>query len=534
MRPGDHAVMNAHYLPSAGFTPAEPVAPAEPAQPAQPAPPGGSAAPVRWIALIAAVAFAAEMAVSARYGYVRDELYFLEAGRHLAFGYVDQPPLTPLLARLSAAVSGDSLIALRLIPALALAGMVALTATMSRLLGAGRAGQVLAALATATCAEYVGAMHELTTTAPDFFFWTLTLVLVLKLLTTGDRRWWVAIGACAGVASEAKWNIGFLVAALAVGFVLSPARRLAASRWLAVGGVIAVVLALPDLLWQAANGWPAFDVFAALQQSAGHNRAVYLIAQIIYTGLVLTPVWIAGLVWTLRNPAARRFRPVGIASLIVLVLFLVMGGKPYYPGGIFTFLLAAGSVPLERWLAGRRPLARRIRPALVMGAAMVLAALIALPVVLPVLPARTLATVPVQKINYDLGEEIAWPSLVGLVAREYHALPPALRSRTTLLTSNYGEAGAIERFGPADGLPAAYSGSNNFWLWGPPPARDTAAIAVGMDPGFLRREFAHVRRIATFENGLGVSDDEQGAAIYLATGLRSSWARAWPAFRDYA
>ena len=348
MRPGDHAVMNAHYLPSAGFTPAEPVAPAEPAQPA---PPGGPAAPVRWIALIAAVAFAAEMAVSARYGYVRDELYFLEAGRHLAFGYVDQPPLTPLLARLSAAVSGDSLIALRLIPALALAGMVALTATMSRLLGAGRTGQVLAALATATCAEYVGAMHELTTTAPDFFFWTLTLVLVLKLLTTGDRRWWVAIGACAGVASEAKWNIGFLVAALAVGFVLSPARRLAASRWLAVGGVIAVALALPDLLWQAANGWPAFDVFAALQQSAGHNRAVYLIAQIIYTGLVLTPVWIAGLVWTLRNPAARRFRPVGIASLIVLVLFLVMGGKPYYPGGIFTFLLAAGSVPLERWLA---------------------------------------------------------------------------------------------------------------------------------------------------------------------------------------
>ncbi len=135
MRPGDHAVMNAHYLPSAGFTPAEPVAPAEPAQPA---PSGGPAAPVRWIALIAAVAFAAEMAVSARYGYVRDELYFLEAGRHLAFGYVDQPPLTPLLARLSAAVSGDSLIALRLIPALALAGMVALTATMSRLLGAGR------------------------------------------------------------------------------------------------------------------------------------------------------------------------------------------------------------------------------------------------------------------------------------------------------------------------------------------------------------------------------------------------------------
>jgi Dolichyl-phosphate-mannose-protein mannosyltransferase len=538
MGPGDDAIMNAHYLPAAEVTAAEP---AEHQVAEHPAARGQDAdgqnarrAPVRWIALIAAAAFALEMAFSARYGYVRDELYFLEAGRHLAFGYVDQPPLTPLLARLSAAVSGDSLIALRLIPALALAGMVALTATMSRLLGAGRTGQVLAALATATCAEYVGAMHELTTAAPDFFFWTLTLVLVLKLLTTGDRRWWVAIGACVGVASEAKWNIGFLVAALAVGFALTPARRLAASRWLALGGLIAAALALPDLVWQAANGWPAFDVFAVLQQSAGHNRATYLIAQIIYTGLVLTPVWIAGLAWTLRNPAARRFRSVGIASLIVLVLFLVMGGKPYYPGAIFTFLLAAGAVPLERWLAARRPRTRRLRPAVVMGCAMVLATLISLPALLPVLPARALGTHPIiQKINYDLGEEIAWPSLVGLVAREYHGLPPALRSRTTLLTGNYGEAGAIERFGPADGLPTAYSGSNNFWLWGPPPARDTAAIAVDMDPGFLRQEFAHVRQIGTFENGLGVNDDEQGAPIYLATGLRSSWARAWPAFRDY-
>src|SRR6185437_9944866 len=183
--------------------------PAAPRQAATPVPAAtASRAPWRGIAIIAVAAFAVEMAVSARYGYVRDELYFLSAGRHLAFGYVDQPPLTPLLARLSAVASGDSLVALRLIPALA--GMTALTAYMSRLLGAGRTGQVMTALATATCAEYLGAMHELTTTVPDFFFWTLTLVLVLKLLTTGDRRWWVAIGLCVGVAAQAKWNIGFL------------------------------------------------------------------------------------------------------------------------------------------------------------------------------------------------------------------------------------------------------------------------------------------------------------------------------------
>jgi hypothetical protein len=529
--------MNADYLPAADpraeFIPSAEPAVADPAAAAEAGVQVAPRSPVRWIALVAAVAFAVEMAVSARYGYVRDELYFLACGQHLAFGYVDQPPLTPLLARLSSVLSGDSLVALRVIPALVLAAMVGLTAYMSRLLGAGRTGQLLAALAAATCGEYVAAMHELTTTVPDFFFWTVTLVLVLKLLTTGDRRWWVAIGACAGVAVEAKWNIGFLLAALAVGFALTPARRLAASRWLALGLVIAGGLALPDLIWQAANGWPAFDVFARLQQDAGHNRATYVVAQIIYTSLVLTPVWIAGLIWSLRSPAARRFRPVGIASLVVLILLLVLGGKPYYPGAIFTFLLAAGSVPLERWLAARRPLARRIQPAVVMGGAMVLATLIALPALLPVLPARVLHTVPLQKLNYDLGEEIAWPRLAGLVARDYHALPPALRARTTVLTSNYGEAGALERFGPADGLPTAYSGDNNFWLWGPPPARDTAAIAVGSPPSYLRREFAHVRQIGTFYNGLGVADDEQGTRLYLATGLRTSWARAWSAFRYY-
>ena len=511
---------------------------AVPAQavPAGAAPAGAvpSRAPAGWIALIAAAAFAVEMAVSNRYGYHRDELYFLAAGQHPAFGYVDQPPLTPLLARLSAMASGNSLVALRLIPALAMAALVALTAAMSRLLGAGRTGQVLAALAAATCAEYLAAMHLLTTTTPDFLAWAITLLLVLKLLTTGDRRWWVAIGACAGIGAEAKWNIGFLVAALAVGFAATPARKLAASRWLLLGAGLAAALAAPDVMWQAVHGWPAFDVFGGLQQSAGHNRAVYWVAQVVYTGLALTPVWVTGLVWSLRSPQARPFRPAGIACAVALVIFFVLGGKPYYPGAVFTFLFAAGSVPLERWLAARRPVARVIRPAALLGAAMVVIGVIELPIALPVLPARVLHTVPLQKINYDLAETIAWPRLVAQVAREYHALPPARRARTTIITGNYGEAGAIDRYGPADGLPQVYSGADNFWLWGPPPARDTAAVVVGGDPALLRREFTSVRRVATFENGIGVSDDEEGTPLYLATGLRSAWRRAWPAFRNYS
>jgi 4-amino-4-deoxy-L-arabinose transferase-like glycosyltransferase len=495
------------------------------------------------LALIAVAAFGVEMAVSGRYGYARDELYFVAAGHHLAFGYVDQPPLTPLLARFAAAAAGNTLAGLR-----GLAVIVVGTAAMSRQLGAGRTGQLLAALAAATCGEFLGAMHELTTTAPDFVFWTITLLLVMRLLASEDPRWWVAIGGCVGIASEAKWNIGFLAAALVAGLAATDARRLLRSRYLLVGGVIAAALAAPDLVWQALHGWPNLDVFRALQGAAWHNRAVFWPAQILYTGPAVTPVWVSGTIWSLRSAAARRFRPVAIACVIAIVLQFVLGGKAYYPGAAFTFLIAAGAVPLERRLAARRPirptalarlvrpaaLGRLVRPAAATAAAMLAGAVLAAPVALSVLPARTLHTVPLQKINYDLAETIAWPRLVALVAQEYRSLPAPQRRRTAIVTGNYGEAGAIDRFGPGLALPQAYSGANNFWLWGPPPAGDDAVIAVNLDPALLRREFAQVHLVATFWNGLGVSDDEQGVQIFVATGPRSSWAQAWPAFRNYS
>jgi len=484
------------------------------------------------IALIALAAVALELAVSARYGYVRDELYFLAAGQHLAPGYVDQPALTPLLARFSSMVFGNTVVGLRVLPALGLGTIVLLTAAISRRLGAGRAGQLLAAAAAATCAQYLAAAHELTTAMPDFVLWAATLYLVVRLLSSGDPRWWLAIGLTVGVSSAAKWNMAFLVVSLAAGFAATNARQLLRSRYLLAGCVIAAGLAAPDLIWQAAHGWPALDVFRVLQQDAGHNRATYWAAQVLFTGLALTPVWVTGLVWALRSPAARPFRPVAMGCGLVVLLQFALGGKPYYPGGAYTFLLAAGSVPIGAWLAER---GRRARfGAIVALPVLVASAAAMVPVALPVLPARVLRTVPLQKINYDLGEEIGWQQEVALVASQYHALPAAQRRVTTILSGNYGEAGALQRFGPADGLPAAYSGANNFWLWGPPPAGDVDAIAVNPDLRLLRREFTTVRLVAIYTNGLGVSDDEEGVQIYVATGLRSSWAAVWPAFRDYA
>jgi len=491
-------------------------------------------APWRAITLIALGAVVLEMAVSGRYGYVRDELYFLAAGQHLAAGYVDQPALTPLLARLGTVLGGNTVVGLRVIPALCLAAMIVLTAAISRLLGAGRTGQVLAALAAATCAEFIGAAHELTTTPADFLFWTLTLYLATRLLTSRDPRWWLAIAGCVGVASEAKWNIVFLAVALLAAFAATDARSLLRSRYLVAGALLVAALAAPDLIWQAAHGWPALQVFGGLQSQAWHNRVTYWPGQIVFTGLVLTPIWVTGLIWVLRSPAARSYRPLGIACALAILLQFVLGGKPYYSGAAYTFLLAAGCVRVERWLAARRPLGGRIGPVRVMAGGMLLSAAIMLPAALPILPAAVLRTVPLQKINYDLAESIAWPKQVALVARVYDALPPAERRLTTILTGNYGEAGAVERYRADYQLPEAYSGANNFWLWGPPPARANAAIAINVDPALLRREFRHVTLVATFWNGLGVSDDEEGAQIFLATGLRSSWARAWPAFRNYS
>jgi 4-amino-4-deoxy-L-arabinose transferase-like glycosyltransferase len=488
-----------------------------------------AASPAPGIALIAAAAFGLEMAVSARYGYVRDELYFLQAGRHLALGYVDQPALTPLIARAETAVFGNTVVALRLLPALGLAALAVITAAIARQLRAGRTGQLLAALAAATCGEFIAAMHELTTTMPDFVFWGVLELIVVRLIVSRDPRWWLAAGLCAGVAADAKWNIAFLAVALVAGLAMTSERRLLASRYLVIGAVLAVVLAAPDVAWQAAHHWPNLAVFRALQAQAWHNRATYWPGQVLFTGLAATPVWIAGLAWPWRTAPGRAFRPIALGCAIAIAQQFVLGGKPYYAGGAYVFLLAAGCTAAEARFARRQPRA----PARLAGAMLASCAL-TLPAAIPVLPAAALRTVPLQKINYDLAESIGWNREVALIARVYRHLPPALRRRATVLAGNYGEAGALDRFGAGDGLPPAFSGANSCWLWGPPPAADTSAVAVNVGPALLRREFAAVRRIATYRNGIGVSDDEQGAAVYVATGRKLPWSLAWPAFRDYS
>jgi hypothetical protein len=468
-----------------------------------------------------------ELAVSGRYSYQRDELYFLVCGQHLAFGYVDQPPLAPALARLSAELFGTSSLAgLRVIPALCLGLLVGLTAAMARHLGAGNLGRILAGLACATSSEYLAAAHVLTTTILDYSFWALTLYFTVGLLASQDVRWWPAIGLAVGVGLDAKWNVGFLVVGLVIALAVSGSRQLLFNRYALAAGFIAIGVGSPDLIWQALHGWPNIAVFRALQATASHNRVVFWPVQVTYTGIALTPVWIAGVVWCLRNPAAARFRALGVAAVLVLALVFAGGGKPYYCGGIFTVLFAAGAVPLEHFVSKRRGLRRSG----VAAGAIVLSGLVFLPLAIPVLSARVLETSRLRHIAYPV-DDANWPGLVRVVAGAYFALPGAERSSTTLLTGNYSQAGALDVLGRSSGLPVAYDGQNNYWSWGPPHVADRSVLAVGVDPDLLRRFFKSVRRVAVLaQSGIGYIGAP--VPVYFATGLREPWPAAWPAFKS--
>jgi 4-amino-4-deoxy-L-arabinose transferase-like glycosyltransferase len=479
----------------------------------------------RAVAGIAAAAVILELAVSGRYGYQRDELYFIVCGQHLAFGYVDQPPLAPLLSRLSSIVFGPSIIGLRVVPALCLGLMVLVTAAIAGRFGAGPLGQLLAAVACASSSEYLAAGHLLTTTILDYCAWGLTLYFAVRLLDSLDPRWWLATGLAVGIGLDAKWNIGFLVLGLTVGLLVTPSRHLLGNRYALFAAVLALAVGSPDLIWQTMHGWPNLDVFRALEAQAAHNRAVYWPVQVTYTGLALAPLWIAAFVWFWRDTAAARFRPLGVAAAAVLLLVFVTGGKPYYCGGIFTLLFAAGATKLEPWAA------RSGRRMATMIAVMLASSLLVLPLALPVLPARTLQASRLGRVAYP-ADTTNWPSLVGVVAKAYDALPSSLRSTTVILAGDYGEAAAITVVGAHLGLPGVYCGQNNFWLWGPPPEGATSVLAVGIDRQSLEREFVSVRLVGVLaQSGIGYLG--LPVSVYIATGLRAPWTRTWWSLRRY-
>jgi 4-amino-4-deoxy-L-arabinose transferase-like glycosyltransferase len=462
---------------------------------------------VREVGIVVAIQVVVLTALAGRYGFHRDELYFRAAGERLDWGYVDQPPLTPLLARMFA--FGDSPATLRIAATLAGVAIVVVVALTGRELGGGRAAQAPAGAATALSAFVLAVTHMLATATVDMLLWAVIAFLVIRLLRTGNCRWWLAVGAGVGLALTNKWLVPLLVLALGASLLAVGPRAVLRSWWLAAGAAVAVVVAAPVLVWQAQHGFPLLTVARGISETDGAaNRALFVPMQLLYLSPVLVPVWLAGFVALWRD---RRFRSLAVAYPVLCVLTLALGGKPYYTMPLLVLLVAAGAEPAWRWVLRHRVWA---------SAAAVAGALVAVLVALPVLPVGALG--PVLAVNPEQGEQVGWRELTASVAQAWTQAGPD----AVIFTRNYGQAGAIERYGPEFGLPQPYSGHMSYWDWGPPPgSADGNIVVVGARAALFRGCRVVVVNHAIVEN------EEDGTEIALCDPV--VWSQAWPALRRF-
>jgi 4-amino-4-deoxy-L-arabinose transferase-like glycosyltransferase len=364
----------------------------------------------------------------------------------------------------------------------------------------------------------------LSTSTFDLLGWTMVSWLVARAVRTGEARFWPLAGIAAGLALLNKPLIAVLLVALLAGLLVVGPRSLLRRPWLWAGVVVAIAAWSPWLIWQAIHGWPQLDVSSSIASGGSGSsqpRWALIPFQFLLVSPVLSPIWIAGLAALVRRPSLRTFRFFAVAWLFLVLIFLAVGGKPYYLAGLFPVLLAAGAIEVDAWL--RRGSAR-VRGT-VLGAAIVVSGLVSGVLALPVLPVRD--TGVVLAANGDVGETIGWPRLV----REVASVARRARGRPVIFTSNSGEAGAIDRFGPTLGLTDAYSGHNGFALWGPPPDQAGPVVVVGLRAHEVARFFARCRLVRRVDNGAGVQNDEQGAPVYLCSGTRHPWSEIWPELR---
>ncbi|WP_327590868.1 glycosyltransferase family 39 protein [Nonomuraea sp. NBC_00507] len=464
---------------------------------------------------IAGVVVVILLLLSPWYGYHRDELYFRLLGQTPAWGYFDQPPLTPLLARLSTELFGDTLVGLRVVPAVCAALLILIGAAITRELGGRTSAQTLAAAGLGTGMFPLLAGHTLLTQSADFVFWTACILFVLRALLRGDGRWWVAAGAIAGAATFNKHLIILLITGLATGLLITVGlavkgpRAVFRDRWFWSGAFLAAVIASPNLLYQAVNGWPQLTMAATLSEPVNRIMFVPMLVALLSMGAFVIAV--VGWLWLRRR---QETRPLAIASLVTILLGLVSGGRADYVAGSLIFAFVAGCVPATVWMKSRVSRRRMVWWGL-LGSS-----IIGIVVALPLLPLPALGYSP----NEVSRESVGWPRFVAQVAAVHRALPPG----TIVLTSNYGEAGALDRFAPD--IPV-FSGHNELWYQGPPPETAQTVVALGLPPERLRQRFALCESAGVIDHGTGVANEEQGLPITICSGPRAPWTTAWPDYQ---
>ncbi|MGH3420121.1 MAG: ArnT family glycosyltransferase, partial [Streptosporangiaceae bacterium] len=453
------------------------------------------------------------LALASRYGYHRDELYFRIAGQHLAFGYVDQPPFTPLVARIETILFGDNLLAMRVWPALVAGGCVVISALVCRELGGGRRAQAVVSVGIAVSPGVLLAGHLLVTATTDLLVWQLIAFCFIRLLRTQEPRRWLLLGVVVGVGLENKDLPAFLAVALLAGLVLAGQARLMVSRWFAAGVAVAGVIALPDVVWQFTHGVP--EVSVAQAQRGGTSLAQYVVFQLIIVNPALIPMQVRGV---RRLWAQPRYRSLVWAFALLEVFFLLVGGKPYYPAAFLLVLVAAGAAGTAS-LGDSEPGKRRSR-VIRYASIGVLGALLA-PAVLPILPVRTWAN-SAYAGEQDQEATVGWPQVAAQMNHVIDALPARQRAHAIVLTSDYSEAGALSRYG-SSGLPV-FSGHNALWYYGTPPASAATTVVVGYGLHQASRWLLGCRQAGTNHPPYGLDDGEQGTPLLVCASPRQPWA----------
>ncbi|MCA1579284.1 MAG: glycosyltransferase family 39 protein [Acidobacteria bacterium] len=520
--------------------------------------------------IIALVYFALHLATSTRYGYFRDALYYLACSEHLAFGYVDQPPLIAWLGWVARHTLGTLLPALLFWPALAGAGRIVLTAAFARELGAGRFGTVLAAALAATPGVWWVIDHQFAMNCFEPLLWGGLAYAVLRLIKTQNPKLWLVFGAIAGVGLLNKYSIVVFVTALIVGVLLTRQRTVLFTPWILAGGAIAFLIFLPNLIWNVQHDWPFLELMRNVR-ATGKDVVLppgkYLLQQVLMMNPVSFPFWFGGLLFLLFARDARVYRALGWTFVIALACFMITHGKDYYAAPAYVVVLAAGGVAAERLFARLArtsvsstrtsvasadtsvSLARRRLQTVLMAASLVWLVLGVgplLPLVLPVLPIETFIRyqshlpfeVPKTEQSF-VGEslpqyyadEFPWPGMVEAVARVYHSLTPEEQQRTAIFANNYGQAAAVDFFGPKYGLPKAISGHQNYYLWGPRNYTGDIVIVLGDEESDAREHFESVTVAATLNNPYAYR--YENLPVLLCRGLKWNLQTEWSRVKNW-
>ncbi|MCX5208768.1 glycosyltransferase family 39 protein [Kitasatospora sp. NBC_00240] len=480
--------------------------------------------PWRPVSLTAAAMTVCLLVLATRHGYHIDELYTRVASSHLAWGYIDQPPLVALVAKVEIAIFGDNLFGFRVVPALLASVAVLLAPLIARELGANSRAQVLAGLMAFASGLVMYTGHIMGTNNWDELSWITATWLLIRMVRTGDTRLWWAIGVVVGVGLTAKYLLVLLLLCLGAGLLaFGPRAVFRTWRFPAAVGVAAVI-ASPVLIWQVTHGMPQLEMSAALSKALESlSRSTFIPMQLLLIGFFLNPVWIAGLVALLRRPEWRAYRFVGWSYPLMVVVLLVIGGQGAYTTALQYVLLAAGAVVVDRW-------ARSVPRLSVIGALTGLNALSCAILLLPVLPIGTYANTPVLKdlaiVQFD---QVGWPEMTRQVGAVYQSLPPEEQAHTVIYGNHYGQAGAIDKWGPTYGLPKAYSGHNSYADFGRPGEDKTTVITIGADPKQFGQLFRSCEERGEYSNDLPVSDD--GQKLMVCRGPLKPWSQLWEQLR---